>query len=167
MTPGQRKIVQMALDFWSEREIPGNQGFEDAKFEQLMKETGWAKGQAWCVYFCELTLRQAGYTKHADAMSASAVTFYRDAAKHPELFTITQEPEPGDLVVWQYYARGKAQWTGHAGIAVRNYPSQIIAIEGNTNSEGGREGIEVALSIRSKDRTNTDGLRLLGFVRTK
>jgi len=40
-------------------------------------------------------------------------------------------------------------------------------MEGNTNSEGKREGIEVAEKVRTLNFKTDNGLRLLGFVKPK
>lgn len=164
MTENQVSIIKTALSFWNEYEIEGNLGFKNPYFESLMKMTGWQRSQAWCVYFVELVLREAGFKEKADLLSAGAVESWKICSSNPK-FVASNIPQVGDLAFWQTYQNGSGLWTGHAGIVVRPYASQMITIEGNTNAEGGRDGIQVALSIRMINYSTNDGLRLLGFVR--
>jgi len=155
------QIRSKALSFLDERELAGNSGFKNPKFEELMKRTGWQKGQAWCAYFVELVWEQSG--QNAELFSGSTVKTFENFKK-ADPFRIHSNPCVGDVVIWQNYRKGKPKWTGHAGIVVAVQGGQIVTVEGNTNSSGGREGIEVALKIRNLDFTNNNGLRILGFI---
>jgi hypothetical protein len=166
MTSTGRKILQAALDFVTQREIAGNQGFVDPKFEELMKLTGWRQGQAWCAYFAELVVKTAGFEEHAKVFSGSAVETYKNCVGSP-LFMTYEIPAVGDIAIWQNYSNNVKQWTGHAGIVVGMGRGLLITVEGNTDSEGGREGIEVALKLRDPVAVPTTGLRLLGFIRIR
>ena len=42
------KIVTIAKSYIGKTEKANNSGFNDAIFEQRMKETGWVKGASWC-----------------------------------------------------------------------------------------------------------------------
>jgi len=156
-------FIRTALDFVSQREIPGNQGFYDEKFETLMKQTGWKQGEAWCSYFVEMVLRTAGYEDQAEILSASAVQTWKNCQNNA-LFSVSQNPGIGNIILWQKYVNGQKTWQGHAGIVVGMDKGLLITIEGNTNSEGDREGDMVALKIRNHALKPDNGLRVLGFV---
>lgn len=154
------QIRNKALSFLDERELSGNSGFEELMFEELMKKTGWQRGQAWCTYFAELVWQQEGQdTKLFSGSAVQTFNNFRDAK-----FRTFTNPAVGYVVIWQNYRQGIAKWTGHAGIIVAVQRNQIVTVEGNTNSSGGREGIEVAMKIRNLDFTNNNGLRMLGFI---
>ncbi len=159
----QEHILISALEFVTQREIPGNQGWEDQRFETLMKQTGWKVGEAWCAYFVELVLMTAGFTEHAGVMSPSAVQSWRNC-KQSELFKTSDTPKTGSLVIWQMQRNGKPLWMGHAGIVVAVERNIIVTVEGNTTSQGIREGEVVALKIRDINMKPMNGLNLLGFA---
>src|SRR3972149_10261273 len=148
-------IVDIAVSFVGMKEISGNLGFRDERFQALMEECGWEKGQAWCSYFCELVWKltykdeQPLVFKMIDKLfSAGAVNTYNNF-KESGWFVVDKKPEPGAVVIWQTWKKGRPHWTGHAGIVERiKNEKEIETIEGNTNSEGGREGIEVARKVR-------------------
>ena len=63
-------------------------------------------------------------------------------------------PQPGDIFVMDY---GKGQ--GHTGIVEKvNEDGTIDTIEGNTDSQGGREGYEVCRRVRQRSK-------ILGYLR--
>ena len=162
MNQTQKKIRKIALSFLDERELDNNSGFEVPKFQQLMEMVGWRKWQAWCAYFAELVWQQAG--QESATFSGSAVQTFRN---FDELGRTSQLPEVGDVVIWQNYGDGKPKWTGHAGIVVLVKGKYIVTVEGNTNGNGGREGIEVAMKLRDITLIPRDGIRVMGFIKPK
>jgi hypothetical protein len=175
MNDFQRRILKTALNFVGEREVGNNIRFENLRFEELMAKSGWERGQAWCAYFGEVVYREAGLTQLADLFSGSAVqtlTNIRKALETQGLGNVispnsVSRPNVGDIFIMQSYGDGDPSWTGHLGIVARVMKNGLfVTVEGNTNSEGGREGIEVALGIRSMaDKDREDGLRLIAFIR--
>jgi len=163
MTNTAKLILRSALDFVTEREIPGNQGWEDPRFETLMKLTGWQMGEAWCTYFIEAILITVGLKEHAKVISAGAVQTFNNCKVSP-LFKIHSVPEVGDIVIWQNYKDGKPDWSGHAGICVAMGKGLLVCVEGNSNAEGAREGIEVAIKLRNPQIMSQNGLQILGFI---
>ena len=167
-------IVNNALSFVGETEISGNMGFNNAKFQEMMEAVGWKKKQAWCAYFVELVwklsyaTRSSATVRELDSLfSASAVQTYKNFV--PTTWETSNVPQKGGLVVWQSYKDDEPRWSGHIGIISEVItPTQILSIEGNTNSSGGREGIEVATKERSLTDSGT-GKRLvyLGSVYPK
>lgn len=166
-------ILYNARRFLGQKEISGNLGFEDEKFESLMKDVGWQKNQAWCAYFTELVWKQAyenydkSRIKELDKLfSAGAVKTYNNFKNFG--YTVNETPSVGAVVIWQYYKDRKPHWSGHAGIVTKIYSDDsdlFETIEGNTNSQGGREGIEVAKKERKLNfEPKLKGLVLKGFI---
>jgi hypothetical protein len=157
---------EIALKYIGQTEKPGNMGFNDAEFEAKMKDVGFKQTHAWCAYFCELVFKEAipeRFNEFDRLFSASAVqTFknFRDAA-----YPIGPAAQLDTLVIWQNYKDGKAHWTGHAGIVSKVKSTwEFESVEGNTNSQGGREGFEVAVKDRKVLAEVTNGLKVLGFI---
>lgn len=177
----RKRVVEIAKSFVGQKEIAGNKAFNDKKFEALMKKVGWSEGQAWCAYFTELVYKLAiepdvekwdnnPTIKYLNkTFSAGAVKTFDNFAGTAE-FTFSRTPRPGDLICFRKYHGGNPSWEGHIGI-VEDVNSFIKTIEGNTNSQGGREGIEVGNMRRyisfDKPKTGIVKLVLLGFITVK
>ena len=167
------EIVSIAREYLGEKELKGNSGFHDEEFERRMDAVGWKLGQAWCAYFSELVWKQAYnlwdatlFTRLDKLFSASAVETFKNFSKTKD-FIVSNKPIKGALMVWRNYKNGKPHWTGHVGIVelVDHKNKRVVTIEGNSNSDGGREGIEVANQMRSIEiKEIQNGLVLLGFV---
>jgi surface antigen len=161
------KIVTIAKSYIGKTEKANNSGFNDAIFEQRMKETGWVKGASWCSYFAELVWSEAykGTELESEVKSTfngSATATYKnfDLAK----WTVSKVPQIGALAVWRH----GSGWQGHIGIVVDVAELSFKTVEGNTNDKGGREGYIVALKNRSiKTFYQANGLNLIGFVYPK
>jgi hypothetical protein len=172
----QQLIISSAYSFLGETEISGNKGFKSERFQQLMESVGWQVGQAWCSYFAEMIWKDAysqyniTYVPVIDKLfSAGAVNTWNNF-RRSGIFVCDHQPERGSVVIWQNYKYGQAHWTGHAGIVcdIHDGGTIITTIEGNTNSHGGREGIEVARHERSVDFSAKEkGLVLKGFIHSK
>jgi hypothetical protein len=173
----RKKILESAKRYVEQKEIKGNQGFIDKHFEAKMEAVGFEKGQAWCSYFAELVwcegyggYNSVGVMELQKLFSANAVMTYNRLVSAG--YEASQTPEPGDLVVFQSYKQGVPRkvgiWDmGHIGIVSEVNEKTFKAIEGNTNSKGGREGIEVAEKTRRYNFDSNTGLRLIGFIKPK
>lgn len=166
----RQKITDIALSFIGEQEIRGNKGFKNDRFEKLMEDVGWQMGQSWCAYFCEMVWKLAYEEINPeqiplldDLFSAGAVATYNNF-NDSDLFLVNKTPAEGAVVIWQNYKDLKPTWMGHAGIVINYSGKNISTVEGNTNASGGREGIEVALKIRSLSFVKKNGLVLKGFI---
>jgi surface antigen len=169
------KIVDVAHCYIGQEEKPNNSGFEDAEFEAAMTKVGWEAGEAWCASFAKLVWREAYKTDAARLLeverlfSKSAVQTYRqfdasDWKTQNEDGSPIVVPQVGALVVWQFGDSTK----GHIGIVARVFSqTEFETIEGNTDDNGGREGIKVAYRRRIVRRARGEGLNLLGFVLPK
>lgn len=162
------KIVQIAKSYIGKTEKENNSGFNDAIFEQRMKDTGWVKGASWCAYFCELVYTEAYKGTVLESVikstfSGSATATYKnfDLAK----WTVSDKPQVGALAVWRH----GSGWQGHIGIVIEvPNDKSFKTVEGNTNDKGGREGYIVALKNRvTKAPYQAKGLNLVGFVYPK
>ena len=163
------RIVELAkLDIGIE-EIPNNMGWEDKKFQSLMEACGWRKGEAWCALWVEKIWKQA-YADSPDMVILLDTLFNAGAVKtysnflNDETFVCDKHWEVGAIVIWQLWENGKSTWMGHAGIVSETLHGEFKTIEGNANSAGGREGIEVAEKNRLLDFTARSGLVLRGFI---
>ena len=164
------RIKQIAISFVGMQEIPGNLGFKDARFEELMTEVGWQRSQAWCSYFAELVWKLAFKELHPELLSvidnlfsAGAVATYNKFKDSN--FVVDKKPEIGSVAIWQTWKNNQPHWSGHAGIVVGICGgNEIITVEGNTNASGGREGIEVAQKRRKLSFDAKTGLVLKGFL---
>lgn len=161
-------IVESALKYVGQKEIPGNLGFVNKDFEAKIKAMGWTKGQSWCAYTSELVWKEAftraGFSiEDIDKLfSGAAVATYANF-KASKKFKTGTVPKRGAVAIWQ---KGKT-WMGHAAIVVDVLPGgkEFVSIEGNTNAAGGREGIEVARKKRKVGLPfSSTGLNLIGFV---
>jgi hypothetical protein len=176
----REEIVKTCYKYEGQRELKGNSGFVNDIFQQKMEAVGWDKYQAWCSYLAELIWKES--YGHFDStiineldklFSANAVKTFENFKNSKGFKTATnQNLEPGDLVVWASYKNGKPKkkdiWTlGHIGIVTRVAQLFFLSMEGNTNSHGGREGIEVAEKEREYSFYNENGLRLIGFVKPR
>lgn len=176
----RNKIVELAYKEEGQQEVSGNKAFKNKKYQQQLEAVGWEAGQAWCSYAAEDIWKRA--YGHFDStiineldklFSANAVLTFENFKKSKNYKTASnQNAEPGDLVVWAYYKDGEAKkndiWTlGHIGIVTKVAQLFFLSMEGNTNSQGGREGIEVAEKKREWDFYKENGLRLLGFIKPK
>lgn len=170
-------IVDVAKKYIGQQEIPGNKGFVDTHFEKKMRERGWNTGESWCAYTAELIWKE-GYDKAnpfvalkvANMFSANAVRTYNNLIANG--FEGSLVPEQGDIALWQSYKNGvpvqKGEWyMGHMAIVIKGGQTMFETVEGNSNSKGEREGIEVASKKRTYSFNTNTGLRLVGFIKPK
>ena len=163
MTP--QKIVDTARKYLGQTEKNNNSGWIDPTFEAKMKAVGWQIGHSWCCYFTELVAVEA-FAGDADKLQAfkhlfqaSCTATYANFSGSSK-FKVGKVPKVGALMVWRL---GQG-WKGHIGIVEEVGDGWIKTIEGNTNDQGGREGIEVARKRRRYAWTNGPGLNLIGFI---
>lgn len=166
------KAVRKARRLIGIDETGNNAGFDNAKFEALMKKYGWRKGWAWCMSFVRAMWMESYKHLRNDLgylLSHSTVTTWNNFVKNKSgKFETSQKPTIGAIVIWRKYAGGVATSKGHAGIVEKiNNDGTIQTIEGNTNEAGSREGETIARKTRKLDFTNPNGLRMLGFIKVR
>jgi hypothetical protein len=161
------KIITIAQSYVGQQEIEPNSSFKDPAFLKQMLALGWKPGQAWCSYFLKLVWLEA-YTNNAKIKAqinlhccGGAMNTLENYKADP-LFKISMKPVPGAAVIFE---DGKT-WNGHAGIVTRLLNEGAIqTIEGNTNTNGSREGYEVAIKTRMLDMPyNATGLNIKAFI---
>jgi hypothetical protein len=163
------KVAEVAKGYIGRKELPNNSGFQDPVFQKKMEAVGWHKGESWCAYTAELIWKEAflaanfitfgGYLDALFSGSAVATAANFQASPH---FKTGKTPRKGALAI---YRHGNS-WQGHVGVVISvsdavNYWN----VEGNTNKDGGREGIEVADKLRKNGIPfQAGGLNLICFV---
>lgn len=168
------EIVKVAESAVGEREKRNNSGFINPEFEKQMREVGFQTGHAWCAYFVEYVW-VGGYKEINPAMmehlkrlfSGSVMATrnnFRSKSAQDLGFRFSETAKPGDLAVWQSLNN---RAFGHIAIVTSEVTSRtefFTTIEGNTNDDGGREGIEVARKRRRNEIGRRAPLVLLGFI---
>jgi hypothetical protein len=162
------KIVQIAKSYVGQEEIPENAGFKNPSFEAKMKAVGWYKGAPWCAFLAKLIWTEAFALADTSASAlirkysnGSATDTYHNYAASKE-FHVQQTPVVGAVVIWK---EGNGP-SGHAGVVTRVIDEHTIeTVEGNTNTNGSREGYIAAVKIRKIGQPfNPHGLNLVGFI---
>ena len=122
-----------------------NKGSSIEKYQESTNVSG--QGWPWCAAFVDWCVRQfadeGGINITDVPRTASAfglITWANDnhyQVFNPPIKTNDIQPNPGDIVVYEF---------SHTGIVSRKGDAQhdFYAIEGNTNPGGGRDGYEVA-----------------------
>lgn len=170
-------IVNIALSYVGKLETKNNSGFQDPEFQAAMESVGWKKGEAWCASFTRLVYLKA-YKDFPVTVRQLERLCSKSAVQTHHLFDksdwktvdgsdnkFIKKPQLGALVVW----RMGSGYSGHIGVVVDVVSdTEFYTVEGNTNSVGGREGVEVA---RKKRRTDVpfgkNRLNLIGFILPK
>jgi hypothetical protein len=168
-------IIEEALKYLGDKEQTGNKFTDDTKLGKRLHEAGQKDGESWCSYFAESVwvdaykiYGRADISKKLEKMfSANAVSTFENFYKSP--LKTDNTPKVGSLVVFKNYKNGmpvrNGNWfTGHIAIVENVTLKGIYTIDGNSNSQGGREGIEVARIFRKVDFNAANGLRCIGFV---
>jgi hypothetical protein len=126
-------LLAVAVTELGTRESSRNSG---PRVDEYLASVGLDGGYPWCaafVHFCAGKARPAGFINPCPR-TAGALRMWE--LSHPECRTKT--PAPGCIFVLDTGATGGA---GHVGIVEEVCgDGTIITIEGNTNSEGSREG---------------------------
>lgn len=160
-------IVTVAKHYVGQEEIKENQGFKDASFETKMKGVGWYKGAPWCAFLAKLIWTEAFATSDKAALplvekyaDGSATDTYHNFSVSKE-FHVSQVPLAGSIVIWK---EGNGP-VGHAGVVIEVIDNHTIhTVEGNTNTDGSREGYISAIKTRVINLPHGSGLNLVGFV---
>lgn len=179
----QKEILQTAEQFIGLTELPNNSGFYDHAGvkslthmhpQEAFEAIGWQKGFAWCMLAAELIWKLA-YSKfdysvvlELDKLFSASVAQTEANFKRSDLFEVNTTPKKGSIAIWRHFdSKRQIQWSGHAGIVKSFNKITISTFDGNTNSTGGREGIEFAERKRLLDFTEKPGLVLKCFIHPK
>ncbi len=133
---------------------------------EYLQSVGLSPGYAWCqafVYWCYKMAAEKTGVVNPVVKTGSVHNCWNDTTSNTTVIKllkaeIAKRPElvkPGDQFILFYNDSA-----GHTGIVERVTGSVLHTIEGNSNSNGSREGYEVARHQRS-----IDDKTLIGFVR--
>ena len=150
------------------KEIGDNVGFANAKFEQMLKESGWRSAEQWCMYFAKaihleaLKNNPSEQSKVKKILSGSTQLSYASAkSDKTNTYTTSDTPKVGDIVIFQNKTTPSK---GHAGIVTKvNLNNTIDTIEGNTSDKNISNGDLVA----KKNRTSIVGKSIGGDLVVK
>lgn len=175
-----RRIRRIAKSFEGVEEIGNNQGFNNETLQEMLRESGWKGGEAWCMYYAKAIYKKA-LPKFADTiqkeLSGSTQRSWKDVVDgKSEIFeAITSgKPKVGDIAIWQ---RISDPSKGHAGIVIRPNSSKFAngytTIEGNINYDPSFQGegdlVDKAQHELKYGEANSTykTLKLKGFIRLK
>ena len=165
---GRHRMVSFARGLIGQTEEQPNLGFTNPEFENLMQGVGWNSGDQWCAYFVKMVWYNMGpdflKSKIQQLFSGNVFETWDNLSNDPS-FKVVSVPKAGDLAIFGDYTGGVATGGGHAGLVDRLGMGQFLSIEGNTNTDGSNNGYEVAENARGFSYGETDGLRLMGFLR--
>ena len=162
------EIIQEARNYKGQQEIQPNLGFKDPAFSKKMYAVGFYRTASWCGFYVMLVLfdvyKDDPATLHLLKKYCSASTHEMWANfKASKEFTTGQIPKVGGIVVW---AEGDGT-NGHTGLVISVAPdgSWFYSSEGNSNSDGSRNGYEVAENRHVTGKPHVlKGLNYLGCV---
>jgi uncharacterized protein YwbE len=150
-------LIRIASGQVGVREEEHNRGKEILKYWEATTYPWGAKNrEPWCAAFVVWCVRQAWKAGAVDLTEtqlprSAAVREWLSWARKLNLNVIHSGPLAGDIVVFLPHF-------SHIGIVEGVYTDHVNTIEGNTDDQGGREGVEVARRRRE--------LRLCGsFIR--
>jgi hypothetical protein len=161
--------------------LADNTAFVSKTFRALLDKQGFYNGAAWCAFFVKVFLAYfysfdtAWISKNLTGSARGNLSTIEELNAKGDMRYIAirkNEPQVGDIVVWENMEKGKAG-QGHTGIITAITNSTWSTIEGNTGaSKDTREGQLVAAKTRSIDRIKIGQysqvgslLRLEGFYR--
>ncbi len=142
MTPLAEEALKIATTQIGVQEVPkgSNAG---PQVEKYLKSVGLGKGYAWCmafVFYCSLEASKKKGTILSLKKTAGVMDQWNSKP------TLRKSiPEAGDVFIMDF---GKG--VGHTGLVEKVLSSTTIqTIEGNTNTDGSREGYAVCRRTRS------------------
>ena len=160
-------VVHDAQLYVGQLEKQPNLGFQDPDFAKKMDAVGFYSGASWCGFFVMMVLFET-YADNPAVLaylkqycSPSTLTMWRNFRASPQVIT-GQIPKLGAVAIWQ---EGDGT-SGHTGIVVDISAdgTQYTTVEGNSNSNGSRNGFEVAQNKHTLGQPHSQfGLNLLGF----
>jgi hypothetical protein len=160
-------IVSTAKAYKGQEEIQPNLGFKDPSFNSKMNAVGFYRTASWCGFFVMMVIFGVytdvpvilAYLKKY--LSPSTHTMWANMRASKEIIT-GQTPKLGAIAIWE---EGDGT-NGHTGIVIDVNPDgkHFTTSEGNSNSDGSRNGYEVAENTHTLGLPHSvNGLNLLGF----
>lgn len=142
MTPLADETIKIATTQLGVQEVPkgSNAG---PQVEQYLKSVGLSKGYAWCmafVFWCvSEASRKKGIVNPLKKTAGVSNQWNLSVLLHQTV------PQAGDVFIMEF-----GHGEGHTGLVEKVLPNNMIqTIEGNTNTDGSREGYEVCRRTRT------------------
>jgi hypothetical protein len=163
-------VVTTAKSFAGQQEIQPNLGFKDniphtPPFSVLMNNAGFYKGASWCGFFVIVVMeivykpQPVIWAYLSKYLSPGTQAMWAAFKASKEIHT-SQVPQLGSVAVWE---EGSGT-NGHTGIVIDADGKHFTTAEGNSNSDGSRNGYEVAINTHTLGLPHSvNGLNLLGF----
>lgn len=166
----RKKLIDLAKFFVGVKETEPNKGPLIELFQKAVD--GKAEGEPYCVGFCHFLVQQIDlemkelnpkWPRHILWKTENSKLLW-DMAKTEARHS---QPQPGDIIVWNFWKDGRLSRSGHAGIVAELLEDgRIKTYEANTsdpNNKIVREGDGVYEKVRSIFRTDTP-MRYLGCI---
>ncbi len=131
----RKQLVATALTQLGVRELTGNN--DGLPVERYLTYTGHRKGAPWCAAFISWVFGQNGFAQPRTAWSPALFPLHRQ----------TTSPKPADVYGIYFPNLGRI---AHCGLLLGQKDSWLIGIEGNTHTDGSREGNGVYKKLRHK-----------------
>jgi surface antigen len=160
------KIIAIAKSYIGQQEVQPNLSFKDPSFLAKMVSRGWEKGQAWCSYFAkqcwvEAYADNAKYLAIVKECGSGGALNTLENYRNNKNFAVNTAPVPGAIVIFE---EGHGP-NGHAGIVTAVDGNIFLTVEGNTNTDGSRDGYEVAAKSHELGLPfKPAGLNIAGFI---
>ena len=169
----QLLVIEAGRWLGTEEKTGHNDGDLIKMFQMAVNK--YPKREAWCadfVFFCTKAVTaqikkviESTYDDYITstylAKSESVISMWDSYQNHKH--PVYRLPAAGLLAVWQ---RGNFSWQGHIGVVTGTFLKggyrYFTTIEGNTEGEGGEQG--VFAKVRSCKDGVDKGLKLLGFI---
>lgn len=134
--------VAVSQTFEGIKEVGNNQGFSSKSFEKMMKSVGWYSGAAWCAFSLKLIYKISGIETLITGWSPTAYNKKHVIFTNGKLYETIQPGDAGTLSYNKYKnVKSRYKGIGHAFIIEKQYgKSAVVTLEGNTDSDGSREG---------------------------
>ncbi len=147
----QADLADIALPFIGARETGNNRHGNEARMMEIFAADSLdGDGYAWCCSFVSLCTQKLFDRKrtlygHLPKPREAKVYWYRDNWATPNNCRVigpndfNAQPHKGDVVIYDF---------SHIGIIESVHQNHAICIEGNTNTTGSREGVEICRQTR-------------------
>jgi hypothetical protein len=137
-------IMDKSEEFIGVREKGGNnQNFTDKELKQLLVNSGWKPGQAWCSFMVK------GLLDHCDIPNKVTGWSPTSYNKKDVIYTdgkFKQKYKDDDVLVMSLSYnkfkndRSRYKAIGHTGVIEKVRETNVVTREGNTGDDGGRDG---------------------------
>jgi hypothetical protein len=157
-------LIKEAEKYVGVSEVGGdNKGPEVEMFQKAVD--GKANRESWCMCAVQFWLKQISKEYAIEDCGIPSSEHCMTVWNKAPLDRKFKHPEPGDIVVWQYWKEGKPTASGHTGLVIKVDSDCFHTIEGNTGpgSEVIREGDGVYKKVRRL--MDSSKMRVAGFIR--